>query len=83
MTPTTSAGQHIVARLDADERLWAERTDEPDLNNSEWLTASSRRDQLRDVLRWLPREIAEAEMEAVRLEADDCDRIDRVLDTVR
>jgi len=83
MPPTTSAGRHIVARLDADERLWAERTDEPDLNNSEWLTASSRRDQLRDVLRWLPREIAEAEMEAVRLEADDCDRIDRVLDTVR
>ena len=83
MTPTTSAGRHIVARLDADERLWAERTDEPDLNNSEWLTASSRRDQLRDVLRWLPREIAEAELEAVRLEADDCDRIDRVLDTVR
>jgi hypothetical protein len=92
VTPTTEAARAIVARLETDAAVYArevdtltEASDEDDLPHDVWkqlqarkATFVARRDLLRDVLRWLPRELCAVEVAMV----EELDFMDRAMETV-
>ena len=70
LTPTTGTGRGIITDLEGEAGRWAAEAAEDELDTFTRLAAISRRDKLRDILRWLPAEIAEVELEAVRMDAE-------------
>ena len=69
LTPTTGTGRGIITDLEGEAGRWAAEASGDEMNTFTRIAAISRRDKLRDLLRWLPAEIAEVELEAVRMAA--------------
>jgi vacuolar-type H+-ATPase subunit I/STV1 len=65
VSPTTAAGKAIVARIEEDLASWTAAASEDELDTYTRMARIARRDKLRDLLAWLPREIARAEQDAI------------------
>lgn len=63
-TLTTAAARRIVADLEAEATAWDDAAEGAADNITLHLAAVSRRDKLRDLLRWLPAALADVEAEA-------------------
>lgn len=80
--PRTSAGRAIVARLQDHAEDMARRADEPDLPSYLRSMYQAKAETYRLACGWLPRLLAEAEDEAVDIEANENARIDNILEAV-
>lgn len=63
-TLTTAAARRIVSDLEAEAVAWDDAAEGAADNITHRLAAVSRRDKLRDLLRWLPAALADVEAEA-------------------
>jgi hypothetical protein len=69
MSPITRSGQDITARLTEEAAAWDDEAASAGDSHLRRIRAEARRDNLRDVLRWLPDAIVAAEVEAQQDEA--------------